>query len=51
MYCLDWGEDVEDMLIYGNGNVDNYQMFAVNLFPCNLNHTGEELISLECLGD
>ena len=30
MYCLDWGEDVEDMLISGNGNVDNYQMFAVN---------------------
>ena len=24
MYCLDWGDDVEDLLVYGNRNNDEY---------------------------
>ena len=51
MYCLDWGDDVEDMLIYGNTKNDEYQMFEILLVPCNYLHTIDDSIPSECLAD
>ena len=35
MYCLDWDDDVEDILIYGNDKNDEYRAFEILLVPCN----------------
>ena len=51
MYCLDWEDDVEDLLIYGSTNEESYSTFEMVLAPCSYLHKEDEtdFVSDECL--
>lgn len=55
MYCLDWTDDVEPILIYGNEKNDEYQRVELVLVPCNYVHTrlgyDGDSVTEECLAD
>ena len=51
MYCLDWEDDIENMLIYGNRNNDEYQKIEILLVPCNYLHSKNDSIPEECEAD
>lgn len=55
MYCFDWTDDVEPILIYGNEKNDEYSRVELVLVPCNYVHTrlGYEgdTVPEECLAD
>lgn len=55
MLCLDWSDDVEPILIYGNEKNDDYSRVELVLVPCNYLHTeldyDGDTVPEECLAD